>query len=86
MDFMVLVGGSVVPLALLAAVALPQAPQRPRRFVWLLPLAFSNVFFALAYISAHRWGESVAIWWECAAGVTLLTGMVSYLLIPRSQR
>lgn len=84
---MVLFGGAVVPLALLAAVALrPEAPQRPRRFLWVLPLALSDIFFALAYVSAHRWDGAGAIWWQCAACVTLLTGMISYLLIPRSQR
>ena len=82
MDFIVLFGGAFVPLAIMLVMLHPQTPQRPRRFIWLLPLAVSNIFFALA----HRSVGAGTIWWQYAGFASLMVGVVSYLFIPRSQR
>lgn len=86
MDFVVLFGGAFFPLMCLALFFLAVTQRRPRRFFWLMPLMVSNLLFALAYASQHRWGGVGTIWWNGAGFAALLGGMVTWVLTPRSQR
>lgn len=86
MEFVVLLGGDLLPLLFIALAFSALNQRRTRRFFWLVPLMVSDFLFALAYTSQHRWGGAGTIWWTGGAFAVLLGGMVVWVLTPRSQR
>ncbi len=86
MDFVVLLGGAFLPFVFLTLSSLAGTQRRPRRFFWLIPLTVSNLLFALAYASQHRWGGAGTLWWAGAGSTALLAGAAVWLLTPRGQR